>query len=241
MESFRAMGILPEALRNYLALLGWSPADGKTEILSPEELVKQFSLDHITKSPAVFDNDKLNWMNRHYMKACPPRRLAELAAPYMQAAGQIDSAPGPEIMAWVERVLDAVLKNLDLLSQVPDAARIVFDFDVQLALTTPEFQELLANPAALEVLKAFIPQVLAQSTLTYARFREITKAVQKETGKKGKDLFHPIRLAVTGAASGPELEKLIPIYEEGSELPTAQHVKSVTERLWEFAAATKIE
>ena len=241
MESFRAMGILPEALRNYLALLGWSPADGKTEILSPEELVKQFSLDHITKSPAIFDNDKLNWMNRHYMKACPPRRLAELAAPYMQAAGQIDSAPGPEITAWVERVLDAVLKNLDLLSQVPDAARIVFDFDVQRALTTPEFQELLANPAALDVLKAFIPQVLAQSTLTYARFREITKAVQKETGKKGKDLFHPIRLAVTGAASGPELEKLIPIYEEGSELPTAQHVKSVTERLWEFAAATKIE
>ena len=85
MESFREMGILPEALRNYLALLGWSPADGKTEILSPEELVKQFSLDHITKSPAVFDNDKLNWLNRHYMKECPPRRLAELAAPLLQA------------------------------------------------------------------------------------------------------------------------------------------------------------
>src|ERR1035441_5982676 len=81
MESFREMGVLPEALRNYLALLGWSPADGKTEILSPEELVKQFSLDHITKSPAVFDNDKLNWLNRHYMKESTPLRLAELAAP----------------------------------------------------------------------------------------------------------------------------------------------------------------
>src|SRR5208337_324090 len=68
MESFREMGILPEALRNYLALLGWSPADGKTEILSPEELVKQFSLDHITKSPAVFDMEKLYSFNRHYIK-----------------------------------------------------------------------------------------------------------------------------------------------------------------------------
>ena len=102
-ESFREMGILPEALRNYLALLGWSPADGKTEILSPEELVEQFSLDHITKSPAVFDNDKLNWLNRHYMKECPPRRLAELAAPVLQAAGRLGAQPGPEVLAWIER------------------------------------------------------------------------------------------------------------------------------------------
>jgi len=240
MESFREMGILPEALRNYLALLGWSPADGKTEILSPEELIKQFSLDHITKSPAVFDNDKLNWLNRHYMKECAPRRLAELAVPVLQGAGQLGAQPGPEVLAWIERVLDAVLKNVSLLSQLPEATRIIFEFDASRALATPEFQELLASPAALEVLKAFIPKVRAESTLTYERFREITKAVQKETGKKGKDLFHPIRMAVTGAGSGPELEKLIPIYEEGSKLPLAPHVKSVAERLREFREAAKI-
>jgi glutamyl-tRNA synthetase/nondiscriminating glutamyl-tRNA synthetase len=107
-------------------------------------------------------------------------------------------------------------------------------------MATPEFQEMLVSPAAVEVLKAFIPKVLAESTLTYARFREITKAVQKETGKKGKDLYHPIRMAVTGAASGPELEKLIPIYEEGSKLPLPQHVKSVAERVREFAEAAKL-
>jgi glutamyl-tRNA synthetase/nondiscriminating glutamyl-tRNA synthetase len=240
MESFREMGILPEALRNYLALLGWSPADGKTEILSPEELVKQFSLDHITKSPAVFDNDKLNWLNRHYMKECPPRRLVKLAAPYLESAGQIGADPGPEVLAWLERVLDAVLKNISLLSQIPEAARIVFEFDAPRAMAAPEFQELIANPAAVEVLKAFIPKVLAESTLTYERFREITKAVQKETGKKGKDLYHPVRMAVTGAGSGPELEKLIPIYEEASKLPLPQHVKSVAERLREFAEAAKL-
>jgi glutamyl-tRNA synthetase/nondiscriminating glutamyl-tRNA synthetase len=240
MESFREMGVLPEALRNYLALLGWSPADGKTEILSPEELVKQFSLDHITKSPAVFDTDKLNWLNRHYMKECAPRRLAELAVPFLQAAGQVGPQPGPDVLAWVERVLDAVLKNISLLSQLPEAARIIFEFDAPRALVTPEFQEMLANPAALDVLNAFIPKVLVESTLTYERFREIIKAVQKETGKKGKDLFHPIRMAVTGAASGPELEKLIPIYEEGSKLPLAQHVKSVAERLREFAEAERL-
>ena len=241
METFREMGILPEALRNYLALLGWSPADGKTEILGPEELVKQFSLDHITKSPAVFDNDKLNWLNRHYMKESPPRRLAELAAPYMQNAGQVGAAPGPEVLTWVERVLDAVLKNVSLLSEIPGAARIVFEFDAPGAVATPEFQEMLATPAAHDVLNAFIPEVLAQGTLAYERFREIAKAVQKETGKKGKDLYHPIRMALTGSGSGPELEKLIPIYEEGSKLPLPRHVKSVAERLREFSEAAKIE
>jgi glutamyl-tRNA synthetase/nondiscriminating glutamyl-tRNA synthetase len=240
METFREMGILPEALRNYLALLGWSPADGKTEILSPEELVKQFSLDHITKSPAVFDNDKLYWLNRHYMKECPPKRLAELAAPVLEASGRLGAQPGPAVMSWLEHVLDAVLKNISLLSQLPEATRIIFEFDPQRALATPEFQELLTNPSSLEVLRAFIPKVLAEDTLTYQRFREITKAVQKETGKKGKDLFHPIRMAVTGAESGPELEKLIPIYEEGSKLPLPQHVKSVAERLREFAEAAKL-
>ena len=70
--------------------------------------------------------------------------------------------------------------------------------------------------------------------------REVTKAVQKETGKKGKDLFHPIRVALTGAVSGPELEKLIPIFEEGSKLPLARHVKSVKERLSDFAVAAKL-
>ncbi len=240
MESFREMGILPEALRNYLALLGWSPADGKTEILSPEELVAQFSLDHITKSPAVFDNDKLCWLNRHYMKQCAPGRLAELAAPFLQAAGYVPEPTGPEVLAWIERVLDAVLKNISLLSQLPETTRIIFEFNAQQAVATPEFQELLANPDALAVLKAFVPKVLAESALTYERFREITKAVQKETGRKGKDLFHPIRMALTGAGSGPELEKLIPLYEAGSKLPLAQHVKSVAERLREFAEAAAL-
>jgi glutamyl-tRNA synthetase/nondiscriminating glutamyl-tRNA synthetase len=240
MESFRAMGILPEALRNYLALLGWSPADGKTEILTPEELTRQFSLDHITKSPAVFDTDKLNWLNRHYMKECEPRRLAELAVPFFVEAGRICANPGPELLAWIELVLGAVLKNISLLSELPKATEVIFDYDAQHAVATAEFQELLAAPAAIEVLRAFIPKVLAESGLTYERFREITKAVQKETGKKGKDLFHPVRMAITGASSGPELEKLIPIYEEGAKLPLEKPVKNVSQRLREFAEATGI-
>jgi len=90
------------------------------------------------------------------------------------------------------------------------------------------------------VLASFIPKILAEQALTFERFREIAKEVQKETGKKGKDLFHPIRVAITGAVSGPELEKLIPIFEEGARLKLARPVKSTAERLREFAEAAKL-
>jgi glutamyl-tRNA synthetase/nondiscriminating glutamyl-tRNA synthetase len=237
LESFREMGILPEALRNYLALLGWSPADGKTEILSPQELVEQFSLEHITKSPAVFDQEKLDWLNRHYMKECPPHRLAELAVPFLEKAGYLDAHPSPDVLVWLERVLDAVLKNISSLQQLPDAVRIIFEYDAQKAA---QELELSPMPSARSVLNAFITKVLAQSELSYERFRALAKEVQNETGKKGKELFHPIRVALTGAVSGPELEKLVPIFEAGARLPLAKHVKSAAERLREFAAAGKL-
>jgi glutamyl-tRNA synthetase/nondiscriminating glutamyl-tRNA synthetase len=240
LQSFRELGILPEALRNYLALLGWSPADGKTEILSPRGLVEQFSLDRITKSPAVFDPEKLAWLNRHYMKESPLRRLAELSVPFLAGAGYLREPVDAASLAWLERVVDAVLKNLDYLSQIPAAARLVFEYDARAVVGSEETRHVAEDPASREVLKAFIPKALAERELTYERFRDVAKSVQKETGKKGKDLFHPIRVALTGAVSGPELEKLIPIFEEGAKLSLVRHVKSCAERLREFQAAAKL-
>jgi len=254
LQNFRDMGILPEALRNYLALLGWSPADGVTEIMSREQLIAQFSLDHIIKAPAVFDEAKLNWMNRHYMKPAldwfqplstpvPQRRwvpptaqpttLVERSVPYLMQAGYLREWPDEPTANWLQHVLEAVLKNLDRVDQIPAAAKLLFDYDAASIASGEETKHVVKDPAR-EVLKAFIPKMLAFEEVTYERFREVTKAVQKETGKKGKDLFHPIRVALTGAASGPELEKLIPIFEEGSKLPLARHVKSCAERLREF-------
>ncbi len=237
LQNFREMGILPEALRNYLALLGWSPADGKTEILSPEELIAQFSLDHITKSPAVFDMDKLKWMNRHYMKQRPLGELAARAVPFLAQAGFIEEPAAPAVLAWLERLLDAVLKNVTALVQLPDAARCVFLYDGQQALATFHNSAVAASN---QVVETFIPEALKEDSLTYARFREIVRDVQAETGRNGTALFHPIRVALTGEISGPELEKLIPIFEEGSKLPLPKHVKSCAERLRDFQAAAKL-
>lgn len=239
LENFREMGILPEALTNYLALLGWSAADGVSEIFSLENLVREFSLDRITKSPAVFDQEKLNWLNRHYMKEAPLRRLAELSASMLEKAGYLTPPPGDAVLAWLERVIDAVLKNLDYLSQLPQAAKVVFEYDAQSLVDNSVTGAEVAEPGARDVLARFIPRALAaagsEGELRYQKFREITKEVQRETGKKGRELFHPIRVALTGAVSGPELEKLIPTIEEGSRLALGHAVKSVAQRLREFA------
>ncbi|HEV2177043.1 MAG TPA: glutamate--tRNA ligase [Terriglobia bacterium] len=250
LQNFRDMGILPEALGNYLALLGWSPHDGVTEILTVADLVAQFSLDRITKSPAVFDQEKLNWMNRHYLKESPLRRLAQMAVPFLAGVGYLPIEAGASdpsglrggatepLLQWLERIVDAVLKNLDRLDQLPEAARLIFEYDAR--RTADEVMTPDDRAASADVLAAFIPPVLAEPGLTYTRFREIAKGVQKQTGKKGRELFHPIRVAVTGAVSGPELEKLIPIFEEGAKLSLAPPIKSTARRLREFAEAAKL-
>ena len=240
-ENFREMGILPEALRNYLALLGWSPADGKTEILSDRELIAQFSLDHITKSPAVFDRDKLLWLNRHYMKQAPLSRLAVLSIPVLEQAQYLKAAPSAEVVAWLEHVVDAVLKDLDTISQLPTAARVIFHYDGAEAASAEATRRVAEDEGSRQVLKAFIPRVLEASPLTYEGFRQIAKDLEKEIGRRGKELFHPLRVALTGAVSGPELQKLIPIFEEGATLPLSPPVKSCAARLREFARAARLD
>ena len=157
-----------------------------------------------------------------------------MALPFLAQAGYLDVQPSPDALPWVERLLAAVLKNISTLSQLPEAARLVFEYDAGQARRE---LELSSDAGALPVLAAFVPKVLAEPALTYERFRAITREVQSETGKKGKDLFHPIRIALTGAASGPELEKLIPLFELGAQLRLLRHVKSAAERLREFSAA----
>ena len=174
------------------------------------------------------------------MKQAPPERLAQMSVPYLARVGYLAEPVSPGTLKWVERVLDAVLKNLDCIDQLPTAANLIFEYDAGVIASGEETKHAVEDPAAREVLKAFIPKVLAEKELTYERFRAIAKDVQKETGKKGKDLFHPIRVAVTGAVSGPELEKLVPIFEEGAKLPLARHVKSTAERLREFAMMAKL-
>ncbi len=236
--NFREMGVLPEALMNYLALLGWAPSGGTREIFTPEELKKEFSLERVTPSPAVFDMEKLYWLNRHYIKQSPPERIERLAEPFFVRAGLLPENPDERTRAWFGKVVALLGPSVDKLEQLPERAGLIFRYDAAAAVAAPDNAEVLGAPKATEVLATFAQQVESDpSPMTPERFKAIMNEVKAKTGAKGKDLFHPVRIVFTGSHSGPEFDKLIPILEEGSQLPLPQHVMSVRERLAAFRAA----
>ena len=248
--NFRDMGVLPEALVNYLALLGWAPPGGTREIFSREDLIEDFSLERVTPSPAVFDMEKLYWLNRHYIKESSPERIEKLALPYYsralglelsdQQSGEAVTTSSPDIVTWLGNITRMLAPSVDRLEQLPERAALIFAYDAKPALAAPDNAEVLAWPNTDAVLNGFTIKILEDESaregkLTSEQFKNIINEVKAETGAKGKELFHPIRIAVTGSHSGPEFEKLVPILEEGSHLALPKHVLSVHERVEEFA------
>jgi glutamyl-tRNA synthetase/nondiscriminating glutamyl-tRNA synthetase len=252
--NFRDMGVLPEALVNYLALLGWAPTGGTREIFSMPELVKEFSLQRVTPSPAVFDMEKLYWLDRHYIKESSPERIHAEALLFFAKAGLVgdDIAESlkstdafefiaePAISAWFFGVADLLIPSVDRLEQLPERAALIFHYDAKAALAAPDNAEVLGWANTDAVLARFTVKILEDESaregkLTAEQFKKIVNEVKAETGAKGKELFHPIRIVVTGSHSGPEFDKLIPILEEGSRLALPKHVLSVRERVEEFA------
>lgn|GEM_PF-3958 len=233
--NFREMGVLPEALVNYLALLGWAPSGGDREIFSRAELIKEFDLKRVTPSPAVFDFNKLYWLNRHYIKEAGVERIAQLAASYFVSAGLLPASPDAATQAWFRRVIELLAPSVDRLGQLTERAALIFDYNAAAAKASADNAETLAWPKTSAVIKAFSQRVLAgPGSLTAERFKAIMNEVKTETGAKGKELFHPVRIVITGSHSGPEFDKLIPILEEGSRLPLPKHVKGVEERVIEM-------
>ena len=251
--NFRDMGVLPEALANYLALLGWAPTAAPVN-LRPAELQKEFSLERVTPSPAMFDMEKLYWLNRHYIKSWPVGNLAALSAWFLAQAGYIElkdakwltaeSIPlihlDDELQVWLTRVTELLAPSVDRLDQLPARASLIFNYDAGAALSAPDNTEVLAWSNTDAVLARFTVKILEDESakagnLTSECFKLLVSEVKAETGAKGKELFHPIRIVITGSHSGPEFDKLIPILEEGSRLTLPKHVLSVRERVEEFA------
>jgi glutamyl-tRNA synthetase/nondiscriminating glutamyl-tRNA synthetase len=230
--SFREMGILPQALANYLALLGWGAEGGTREEFTREELITEFKLERVTPSPAVFDWDKLHWLNRQAIKHSPLPELRALAGPYFAKLYWLPESASEAVLEWFDRVLTLFLPAVDQLQQLPEKAAVVW----HLTDVTQEDEAILHSEAGRKVAQEFRAKVRAEAgAMTPERFKELMNEVKAETGVKGKDLFHPVRIILTGAHSGPEFDKLIPLFEDGSRLDLPTHVLSVRERvdLWD--------
>ena len=237
---FRAQGYLPEALVNYLALLGWSPGDGD-EQFRLEEMASRFSLDRVGTSAGTFDVGKLDWMNRQYLREADPRRVARLAVPYFKHLQSV-SNPSEAGLEFLAQAVGMAMGAVDRLAEIPVRVRFLFDFDPAQALRRLDVADVLDAPGARDVITALADELAGSPRLDRERFRAVAAAVKHGTGQKGRHLFHPIRVALTAQAGGPELDLAVPAIDRGAELPESAGVATVMgcrERAAAFAAAIR--
>jgi nondiscriminating glutamyl-tRNA synthetase len=233
---FRARGYLPEALTNYLALIGWSPGEGE-ELVPIEQLAPRFRLQDVGRSAGVFDIDKLAWVNRHYLKLAAPERLARLSLPYLRQYEWV-AEPSASAIAFLERIIPVAAASVDRLEQIPARLKFLFDYSARRALEDPTVRaEALASRSVVDALA----QELSASNrlLDKEAFRAAATRVRERTSQKGKALFHPIRLVLTGETEGLELDLAVPAIEAGASLQASgiKRILGAAERAREFASA----
>jgi glutamyl/glutaminyl-tRNA synthetase len=239
---FRGKGYLPEALVNYLALIGWSPGGGD-ELLPIDELARRFSLESVGHSAGVFDEEKLAWANRHYLKKADPARLAELSLPYFQDAG-VAMTPDARGLEFLASAMSMASASVDRLNQVPARMALLFDYDATASLGDEKLRAEMSEEGARAVVAALADELGTAPRLDREKFRQIANRVKARTSQKGKALFHPIRVVLTGRAEGPELDLAVPAIDLGAELPASAGLPTITgnrERAAAFARALEEE
>ncbi|AND78591.1 glutamate--tRNA ligase [Streptococcus pantholopis] len=198
-EDYRKKGYLPEAIFNFIALLGWNPG-GENEIFSRQELIDLFDEKRLSKSPAAFDQKKLDWLSNEYLKNADFDRVFGLCRPFLESAGRLTDKAEKLVALYQPQ-----LKSADEILPLTD---LFFTDFPELTDTEREFMSGETVPTVLKAFKSKLEAMSDEDFTTENIFPQI-KAVQKETGIKGKNLFMPIRIAVSGEMHGPELPDTI--------------------------------
>lgn len=204
-EQYEELGYLPEALFNFIALLGWSPA-GEEEIFSREEFIEIFDAERLSKSPALFDKQKLLWMNNQYIKKVELDRVVDIALPHIIKAGRLNSEMTETEKQWTHKLIALLQEKMSYGAEIVELSEMFFKDEADYE---EEAKEILAGEQVPEVLKAFSQELDQLENFQAEGIKAAMKAVQKSTGQKGKNLFMPIRAAVTGQTHGPDLPETI--------------------------------
>lgn len=204
-EDFKNRGYLPEGLINYLALVGWSPKDNE-EILSMKDLIDQFSFDRVSKAGGVFDKNKLDWVNAHYIKELPIDDLVDLSIPELVKAGLISQDFAQGHRDWLKLLLETVRESLSRIEEVPEKTAFLFG---NLEVTEEEAKDQLASDQIGDLLGALKEELDSVDQVDQEFAKTVMKRIQKKTGIKGKGLYMPTRAALTGNVHGPELSNIM--------------------------------
>jgi len=212
-SDFKDMGYVPEALVNYMTLLGWTPPDSTQEIFTLSEAAAVFTFDRVNKAGAKFDWDKLNWLNSQYLHKMPVPQLTDLLIPYWWSKGgyEFDSeADRP----WLEQIAALIGPSLVRLTDAVDMCKVFFS-------TTVEYEEealaQLQQKGAAQALQAVVEAMETHSSLTSAEAQKITKKLSKEKNLNKGLIMRSLRAALTGAMHGPDLiESWVILHQRGT-------------------------
>lgn len=221
-EQYKELGYLPEALFNFITMLGWSPV-GEEEIFSKEQFIEIFDPARLSKSPALFDTSKLRWMNNQYMKQLDLDEVVALSVPHLVKAGKVEETRDAETEQWVRDLVALYQEQMSFGAEIVELTEMFFKKEIDYS---EEAKAVLAEEQVPEVLKAFAEEISSFEEFSADEIKAATKAVQKATGQKGKKLFMPIRVATTGETHGPELPKAISLLGKETVLARLESIYS---------------
>jgi nondiscriminating glutamyl-tRNA synthetase len=196
MSQYEELGYLPQAMFNFMSLLGWSPI-GEEEIFTHEELVKQFSEDRLSKSPSMFDPQKLKWINNRYIKAMSYEEFKALVLPFLEKAQDLSS----KSEQWIDTLIHLYHDQCSYGQEIVELTSMFFE--TQTVLENEEAQEVFNLDTTYEVAKAFVAN--RPSVWTIESVKETINKVKETTGLKGKPLFMGLRVVSSGKLHGPDL------------------------------------
>lgn len=217
-EQLREMGFLPAAVVNYLVLLGWSHPDGK-EVLDTKEMIDSFTLDRVNKSAAVYDPKKLRWMNAQHIRRMPVSELFKLVDPLFPE----EIRDGYAADARVE-ILELLQDAIETLKDLPEACRPFLENPP----INDEAREVLTASTAAAVLGKLEQALAGTDSLTPDNFKDAMKSVGQAAGVKGKDLYWPVRAAITGSPHGPDLATVVSIKGRDRVMKEIERAREVT-------------
>ena len=219
-EQYEELGYLPEALFNFITLLGWSPV-GEEELFTKEQFIEIFDVNRLSKSPAVFDTHKLKWVNNQYVKKLDLDQVIELTVPHLQKAGKVSEELSGSEQEWVRKLISLYQEQLSYGAEIVELTELFFKDDIQY---NREARTVLEEEQVPEVLRVFAEKLEQLDSFTADEIKASIKAVQKETGHKGKKLFMPIRVATTGQTHGPELPQSIELLGKDTVLKRLNNI-----------------
>jgi len=204
-EQYRELGYLPEAMLNFIVLLGWSPV-GESELFSKREFIKMYDEKRLSKSPASFDGKKLEWVNNQYIKKADENEVFSMSIRQLIKAGRLPKRPTQAQIEWTRTLVSLFKNQMSYTGQIVELADLFFNGPADI---NDEAKAELAVETAPTVLKAFRERVETIDVFEATEIQKTIKSIQKDTKIKGRQLYMPIRIAVSHEMHGPELPETI--------------------------------